>query len=395
MSDSDHPSAGLLARFLRGEEAPEEGARIRAHLEAGCVPCLLARNDLARAAHAEGARELGRALGIRREPLASEAERSQLLIGAARRLERLAWLEDREETVGAELLRELDRLPREERPHAVRHGERYQLLGFARHLTAQTRAAVFHDVARAVDLGELAVDAAECLDTRVYLSGAVADAAAMASAGLGNARRVAVDLVGAERAFRTARERLAIGSGDDLVRVEYLSLLGSLRLSQAAFGEARRVLEEALALSRRLGTSEQEARIILQLTKALGLARRCGTADQEGKIVLKLAKAMGDGGDPEAAVALLERSAHLLDRPGEGDLSHYRLQVLATFLVEAGRPGEAREAFERVRPLWLERMTGAADRQRLFWLGARIAWGEGERARAELQAVRDAFRDQG
>jgi tetratricopeptide (TPR) repeat protein len=183
-----------------------------------------------------------------------------------------------------------------------------------------------------------------------------------------------VDLVGAERAFRTARERLAIGSGDDLVRVEYLSLLGSLRLSQAAFGEARRVLEEALALSRRLGTSEQEARIILQLTKALG-----------------------EGVNPEAAVALLERSAPVFDHSGIGNMAHYRLHSLARWLADAGRLREAREVFEQARPLWLERLTGPADRQRIAWLGARIAWAEGDReqAQAELLAVRDAYRDQG
>ena len=372
LNGSDHPPAGLLARFLRGEDAPEEGARLRAHLEAGCVPCLLARSDLARAIHAEGAGALRRGLGIGQAPARSEVERSQLLALASRRLERLAWVEGLEGRVAPGLLGELERLPREERPQAVRHQERYQLLGLAEYLTAQAREAVFHDLARALDLGDLAIEVADCLDSRVYLPRAIADAGALAAAALGNARRVAADLVGAGRAFAAARERLAAGSGDEGARAEVLSLLGSLRRSQARFPEARRVLEEALARARRGGTPEQQARI-----------------------VLKLAKTLGDGGDPEAAIALLERSTPLLDRPGPGDLSHYRLQSLAGLLVEAGRPAEARAAFNRARRDLLERVTGAADRKRLVWLDGLILWGEKKRVEAEerLRAARDAFRD--
>jgi hypothetical protein len=131
------------------------------------------------------------------------------------------------------------------------------------------------------------------------------------------------------------------------------------------------------------------------LEEALQLARRTKAREQEARIVLKLAKALGDGGDPKAAIALLERSAPLLDRRGPGDLSHLRLQALAARLVEAGRPAEARAAFERARGDLFERVTGPADRLRLGWLDALILRGEGERERGEekLLAVRDGFAD--
>lgn len=375
MSRAEHPPAALLARFLRGEEHPAEGERVREHLEAGCVPCLLARHDLARSIHGEGEEALARAYSIReRRPPPTPEERSRLLVSVSRRVERLAWMEVLEERVAPGLLKELEALPRAERPHAIRHEARYQLLGVARYLTRLSREEARRDVARAEDLGELAVEAADCLDSRVYLPRTTADAGALAWAALGNARRVAADLVAAERDFRMSRERLAAGSGDDEVRAEYLSLLGSHRLSQAAFAEARKILAEALSLTESAGYEQVRRRL-----------------------VLNLAKATGEGGDPERAVALLERSSPLLDRPGPDDLSHYRLQALGWWQVELNRPAEARAAFERVREPWLARMPGAADRERLFWLGARIAWAEGdlERADDELQGVRDAFRELG
>ncbi|HSL82826.1 MAG TPA: hypothetical protein VLF66_08620, partial [Thermoanaerobaculia bacterium] len=346
----------------------------REHLEAGCVPCLLARHDLARAIHGEGEEALARAYSLRERRPSAPEERSRLLLSVGRRLERLAWVEELEERVAPGLLRELEGLPRAERPHAIRHERRYQLLGFARYLTRLSREEARRDVARAEDLGELAMEAADSLDSRVYLPRTAADAGALAWAALGNARRVLADPVAAERAFRMARERLAAGTGAAEVRAEFLSLLGSLRRAQAAFAESRKVLAEALAL-----------------------AERAGEVELQKRLILKLAKSTGEGGDPEGAVALLGRSAQLVDQPVPEDLSHYRLQALAAWLAELDRPAEARAAFEQVKELWLSRMPGAADRERLFWLGARISWAEGDLdgADEQLQGVRDAFRELG
>jgi tetratricopeptide (TPR) repeat protein len=366
-SSTDHPSPQTLVDHARGSAAGPEAAAAADHLARGCPPCI----ETLRASLAGQDRELDAAA---RECLRGPDEAPAGAYRAfADHLAAWAVLTRAEEGVAPVLAAEVLGLPAPERVAEIRHNRRYQSLKLAEELTRQARKEVFHEPSRAEELAGLAVEVAEALGTAGYPKTLAADALALAWAARGNARRVAADLFGAERAFRTAQEHLAEGSGWATDELEYLSLLASLRLSQASFPEARRLLEKALALAHEIGVEAQQ-----------------------GRIVLKLAKALGEEGDPEAAVDLLERSAHLLDRPGKGDSSHYRLHGLSWWLVEAGRSREAREVFELGRPLWLERLSGAADRQRITWLAARIAWGEGDRQQAEeeLLAVRDAFRDQ-
>lgn len=280
-----HPSARVLERFLRGEERPEEGAFVRQHLGHGCLRCLREVRHLTGAARQEGEGRLKTALASR-EP----EERSRLLESLARRMERQAVVEEAEERLAGELLEDLLRLPREERIAEVRGSGKYQLLGLARVLTARARAEVSSDVVRATDLATLAVEVAEHLEGRAYPPRVAADEAGLAWAALANARRVAGELVQAERDLQRALGFLDSGSGDALVELESLSLLGSLRLSQGRFTDAAQVLERGTGLARELGVREQAARLALQLGKAYG-----------------------EGGSPERAVAVLEESAAILE----------------------------------------------------------------------------------
>ncbi|HSL84858.1 MAG TPA: tetratricopeptide repeat protein [Thermoanaerobaculia bacterium] len=362
---TEHPSDEALEAHLLGRSGWPGAIDAGMHLLAGCPRCCRSarerlvgrarvRRELARSVLARGPGEGGPVEGF-----AAELAAWGVLAAAA-------------DAAAPALEAELLGVAAAERAGEVQTNPRFQSQGLARRLTARAREEGFREPPRAVELGELAVEVAESLERAGYPATLAADARAMAWAALGNARRIATDLFGAERAFRAAREHLAEGSGFARDTIEYWSLLGSLRRSQTQFAESRRVLE-----------------------KALELARRVGARDLEATIVLKLAKTLGEAGDPQAAVGLLEEAAPLLDRSGPEDLSHYGFQALAAWLAELNRPQEARTALERVRDIWLSRMTGQADRLRLDWLEARVLWAEGDRSTAAevLHRVQRAFRD--
>lgn len=362
---TEHPSDQALEAHLLGRHEWPGAAEARAHLLAGCPRCCgVARERLV--GRAEVRRELARSV------LAEGPREGGPLAGFAAELAAWGALAEAEEAAAPALETELLAVPAAGRAGEARTNPRFQSQGLARRLTARAREEGFREPSRAVELGELAVEVAESLERAGYPATLAADARAMAWAALGNAKRIATDLFGAERAFRAAREHLAEGSGFARDTIEYWSLLGSLRRSQTQFAEARRVLE-----------------------RGLELARRVGETDLEGRLVLQLAKTLGEGGDPEAALELLEEATALFDRSGDGDLSHVRLHATGSWLVELGRTAEAREALERVRPVWTELLPGPADRLRLDWLEARVLRAEGHRSAAAevLHRVERAFRD--
>lgn len=298
---------------------------------------------------------LGEAL---RSPLGSE-HREELMRRVASRGERVAFVQSVEVLVAPDLLQELLLRTAAARRQAVRTASRYQLLGLAEHLIARARGEVFEDVARAAELGSLALEVSEGLSPQVYGGREVATVQARAWSALGNALRVRSELREADRALSSSRELLERGHGAATDRADYLSLLGSLRMSQARYEEARRVLEEAA-----------------------GLYGQQGEAESQAKVLIKLGKALEEAGAPNEAVPLLERAEQILREDGT-ELFLYARQVRATCLNESGRAGEARELLEALRPEWMARFSSFSHHQRLRWLDARISRGEGDLAAAE------------
>ena len=129
-----------------------------------------------------------------------ESERDESFDAAVRQAERRGAVVTAERAFGPELLVEIERRSPAARRDVIRTAERYQLFGLAEHLCFESREAVFRDVVRALELAELAVEVAESLDPRIYVARFTADLQAFARAVLGNARRVASDLFGAEGA---------------------------------------------------------------------------------------------------------------------------------------------------------------------------------------------------
>ncbi|MFP3941348.1 MAG: hypothetical protein ACLF0P_13685 [Thermoanaerobaculia bacterium] len=363
-----HPSDAELARFLRAEDELPRDGWVTDHLLEGCVRCLLALQRLLVEAHREGRQDLR----LSAAP-GNAREQRRLFRRVVDRLARVSWLQQTEEAVAPALLAELARLPRAERLEIVRQEPRYHLLGFARHLTARCREEAFGDVAQALDLGELAVAAAESLDSRVYLPWGVDEARALAEGALGNANRVARELPAAERWLRLARGHAGAPRGDAMVQAELLSLMGSLRIDQARFRQAEAVLEEALRHARALEGEELRAKLLLQLSHAVG-----------------------ENGRPADAVALLEEAMPLVDAHLPTHLQLRARQNLAWWLVDAGRAQEGEAVYQFIRTPLHDSLQGLK-RLHVNWLGARVLRGQGklDEANEELQQIQEAFGESG
>jgi tetratricopeptide (TPR) repeat protein len=278
----------------------------------------------------------------------------------------------RETREASALLAELLLQPRERRLEQVRGESRFHLLKLCERLEAASRAAWAEDPAAAVEMAELAVEVAERLDPRGYGDSLVADAQALAWAHLGNARRIASDVRGAEEALVLA-ERLCRCLGTDLlVEAEILGFQASLRNTQGRFAEAAGLLD-----------------------RSLRLYREAGDVHQEGRTQILKGMVLGDGGDFQAAADSLAAGLRLVDPAAEPRLLLAAHHNLSWYLCDHGRHGEAAEALERGRRLYLE-LGDRMDLVRLRWLEGRIALGEGRLRDAvrTLGLARDAFLEQ-
>ncbi len=376
MTASSHPTRDTLDRFLQGGLSEGEAEEVRSHLVAApCLACVLAAHELLAAAeedlgellHSFQNLILARRLG---GPV-SEEESDEAIAGALRIGERLLAVHEAEHTLAPALLAELETRPPAARRAAVGAGRRFRLYGLAEHLAEASREEAHRDPARCLELAELAVEVAEALDPHVYFAGAGADLVAYAYACLGNARRIAGDLRGSERAFRGAGRLL----GPDQALVpempEVRSLLGSLRIDQCRYLEAREVLGRARHDFRELGDPVGEARVLMQM-----------------------ATVEGYDGLPEAEITILEQVLSLVEAAGEERFVAWAQHNLAYSLVDAGEPLEALARFQKNRALFAEHFRDPALQLRVRWLEGRIYAGLGdlELARAALEQVRlEAF----
>jgi len=362
----NHPDRTDIEGFLSRTLQEEQDRSVEAHLQRGCLPCLFTARELA--------------LSLTREHRATLVEELFDPKGDAEPLERYgAWLDrkvlliDLEERLVPALVAELMLRPPAARREAVRKERRYQLLTLSEALRQESRQECFRDVARAVELAELAVEASDCLNVAFYGPRLVADARALAYAILGNATRIAGDLFGAERQLRSALDLFELGTGSPMEAAELQSLMASLRIDQCRFEDA-----------------------ILLLDQVVETYRSQGSCREQGRAMVQLGYAVGTAGEPASAAALLEHSLDLLDPDADQALFLMAHHNVAAFLSEAGRDREARSHLEQAQPLY----TGlSADRAMLLRrrrLEGRIAHnlGETEEAIAALQEVRGTYIDE-
>ena len=365
-----HPDRKTLAAFLAGTLPPEGDRLVEEHLRGACLPCLFGARSLVAETTGKSQKTLADAL---LGSSAGDPEGKKLLETYSRQLERKALLILAEEKAVPALMSELMLRPLAARREAVRTSSRYQLLSLAEALRQESRSEGFRDVARAVELAELAMEVAECLDPTFYGRRLVADTRAMTWAIVGNTRRISGDLFGAERALQMALDLLESGTGSAPERAEALSLLASLRIDQSRFPDAISLLEETVAIHRQLSQS-----------------------DLEGRALILLGNAAGYAGAHLQAVELLRPAIDLLTEAGDLHAAFLAKHNVAWFLAEAGDCTEAKEYLETIRPEYDRFPNDRMTQIRRRWLEGRIHEGLGElgEAAVALREVRSFFAEE-
>ncbi len=361
----EHPTREILQQFFRGSPEAEVVERVEHHLEEeGCLQCVLAGRELLIEVEPERRANFDR---FSQRDRFSEQERLEGLEAGLRQSLSRGALVSGEHTLAPELLAELERRSPAARREAIRTTERYQLFGLAEYLSHASRGAVFSDVLRALEIAGLAVEVADTLDPRIYGPRFSREQQALARACLGNAQRIASDLFGAERSFQEARSLLADGLDLTVVSADVGSLLGSLRIDQGRYLEARNVLEPALETYREHGLE----------------ADVC-------KILLKLADVEGYSSNAEGAVQLLEEAVPLAESLGRGRLHLQAHHNLTYWMVDSGQALEALARYEKARSLYDEQCTEPSLVLRRRWLEGTIyaALGDLDLARTAFEEVR-------
>ncbi|HSL84810.1 MAG TPA: hypothetical protein VLF66_18695 [Thermoanaerobaculia bacterium] len=359
-----HPKREALEQFLGGGLSKEEADRIADHLQTEqCMPCLF----LAREFMAETEQEVMESLRRFTHPEYPEEERDEGFETAMLLADRRGSVIEAERRHAPELLAELERRAPAAARDAIRTVQRYQLFGLSEHLIDASRELAFRNVAQAIEVAELAVEVADTLDPRIYMPVTTADQRALARACLGNARRVASDLFAAERAFQDSLLIVKEGNLSSTVRADIRSLLGSLRIDQGRYQEARQVLGQALKTYQIFQSKRDEA-----------------------KILVKLADAEGYSGRPEKGVEILVGALRALEEVAEDRLHLQAQHNLIDWMVDAGQALEALTGYEKARDLYDRHSTEPSLRLRRRWLEGRIyaALGDQDLALDALEEVR-------
>jgi|HubBroStandDraft_3_1064219.scaffolds.fasta_scaffold22438_3 transcriptional regulator with XRE-family HTH domain len=308
------------------------------------------------AAEERSARRLGLRIGL------AVAERTAARLmrdGAAQRA-------DRERQRAAELWTELAAMTPAERRLKIERFPEAQTWAVAERLCAESERAAADVAERA---GELAALALRVAQLAAGPPGWQARLQGYAWGFVGNARRVASDLQGADAAFVEAWRLWHAGGESDPARVlaewRLLDLEASLRRGQRRFAEALRLLDRA-----RDGAPRREwGRIWI---------KRAATLDQEGNV--------------EAALVALREAAPLIDEGRDPRLAWAARFNVATSLCHLDRHLEAQGLLPEIRERAVT-LDNEIDLLRVVWLSGRIAAGLGEeqRARSALKRARKGF----
>jgi hypothetical protein len=174
---------------------------------------------------------------------------------------------DRERGAAPSLWLELAGLPAGERLARIAGERRFQTFGLCELLLAKAAAlppaSAVPDLALdTAHLAALALEAAEHLDGAVHAPPVAHDLKARAWAEIGEARRAAGDLRGAEEALAEAAACLGHGTGDLLLDARLLEFEAAVRAAQGRPGEAEALLRQAAARYAQVNESELAARAL-------------------------------------------------------------------------------------------------------------------------------------
>lgn len=343
-----HPRKAELERLLLGDLPATQAAPLIAHLIHGCETCRAKMAPLATTLFGSG----------KRLPAPALDQGSQYdfplfkAFASARRYANTMAREGSE--AGREpLLREVPSPEVFPEERVTRDWSRCEAL------LERCRTLRSSDPEMMVLTAELAVSLAERLGAGIADDPSTTDLQAKAWAELGNARRVADDLPGAETDLARAVEKAGHGSGDPRLLARLMDLTASLYKDQRRFEEARHLLDLVYAIHERLGDARGTARALLSM-----------------------AVSAGDACEVEEAIQLVTRGIALLDAAREPKLMSAAIHNLIWYLVEYGKPAQAHQLFLQSRALFT-RHAEPLEIVRSTWLEGRIEAALGNDARAE------------
>lgn len=358
-----HPDRNALEKFSRGHASATEERWIEDHLRSGCAICQMEVDALLMITLAPPpfGEPVLQDLEPGPEPNPEETTRWDHLFSSLEQRLALVTLERRD---APPLVAELLAYPQPERQVLARNSGRFQTLAVCELLIDQSFEEGFRDNVRSVELAELGLLIASLLDEERYGFSVVRDLEARAWAFLGNARRIAFDLAGAEEALANAERVAEEGSADPLEEARILDLRASLLSDQGRFEQAAELLDAVIDIYEDLREPHRKGRAMISKGVFLGYA-----------------------GWPEEAIRQIRRGLGLLDWEHEPRLVLMARHNLAWFLNDCGRSEEALHHLERFRHTYQEFDNSWAG-LRLAWLAGRIAAGLGRLDEAE-RTLRD------
>jgi tetratricopeptide (TPR) repeat protein len=222
--------------------------------------------------------------------------------------------------------------------------------------------------AQAEELCKLALELSSRLATSCYSAELIEDLRARAWSYLGNLRRIASDLDGAERAFEACYAHLKRGTREPLERAMYLDLKASLRRAQRRFDDAMRLLRRAADIFLHHGDRHRAGRSLVNLSTVFEAA-----------------------GQTEQAIAILRQAVELIDPAADERLLLSASHNLICYLISLERFIEAQGFYRKARPLYARHEAGYGTRR--LWVKGGIERGLGQTGSAEtlLLAARKGF----
>jgi tetratricopeptide (TPR) repeat protein len=270
----------------------------------------------------------------------------------------------------SDLWERLRQFPPEDRRNMATVFPTYRTWALAERIAHESVRRAAHDADEALALTDLALHIASLVEGdpawRALLQGYV-------WLFVGNARRVANDLAGADEAFAEARRLCAEGAAADpdiLDPSRHLDLEASLRKDQQRYPEALALLDESLAVNQ-------------------------GNGDEVvARLLLKKEHVFERMGDHEGALAVLAAATPHVERSGSRQFRFALHFNTADNLYQLGRFSEAADLLDTIQEL-ADEEGSRLNLIRVLWLRGRVAAGQGRDAEAlaSLEAVEREFTD--
>ncbi len=228
-------------------------------------------------------------------------------------------------------------------------------------LLAESRQVTTRDPRRAAQLAELALTSLDAAEWA--LRGDFPDLRARGAAWLGNARRRALDFLGAEEAFEKAEQawRIPRPKKDFLALGDICLLRAGLRGDQRCFAEALSLVDDAIKIFRAEGVTERLAQALIERATIVGYS-----------------------GHPQEALGELEEALEILERhhPDSSFLHLSAAANLATFYALSDRFEEAARLLPRAQALAAHTTVRTAGLH-LCWTAGLVAQGQDDSRLAE------------